>query len=325
MLRIGMMSFAHMHAYSYAGCLKELEEVELVGIADEDQKRGKEAAEKYGTKYYKSYEQLLRENLNGVIICSENSRHRQLTEMAAEQGVHILCEKPIATTIEDAQVMIQICQQKGVKLGIAFPCRFSPAMKRAKGMIEEGKIGKILAIMGTNHGRMPGGWFIDRQLAGGGAVMDHTVHVVDLMRWILKDEVKTVYAEVGTLLHNINIDDCGLLTMEFQKGVFATLDTSWSRPQWYPIWGDVTMEIVGTRGVISLDLFAQTLSVYDQQNKVSWEDWGSSIDLGLIRDFTTRIAQDKPLFITGEDGLRALEVALAAYKSSQEKRSVRLR
>jgi len=325
MLRIGMMSFAHMHAYSYASCLKELEDVELVGIADDDQKRGKEAAEKYGTKYYKSYEQLLRENLDGVIICSENSRHRQLTEMAAEKGVHVLCEKPIATTVEDAQAMIQICRQKGVKLGIAFPCRFSPAMRRAKEMIDRGRIGEILAIMGTNHGRMPGGWFIDRRLAGGGAVMDHTVHVVDLMRWILKDEVKTVYAEVGTLLHNIDIDDCGLLTMEFQKGVFATLDTSWSRPPWYPIWGDVTMEIVGTRGVISLDLFAQTLSVYDQRNRVSWEDWGSSIDLGLIRDFTTRIAQDKPLFITGEDGLRALEVALAAYKSSEEKRTVRLR
>ena len=325
MLRIGMMSFAHMHAYSYASCLKELEDVELVGIADDDQKRGKEAAEKYGTKYYKSYEQLLKENLDGVIICSENSRHRQLTEMAAEKGVHVLCEKPIATTVEDAQAMIQICRQKGVKLGIAFPCRFSPAMRRAKEMIDRGRIGEILAIMGTNHGRMPGGWFIDRRLAGGGAVMDHTVHVVDLMRWILKDEVKTVYAEVGTLLHNIDIDDCGLLTMEFQKGVFATLDTSWSRPPWYPIWGDVTMEIVGTRGVISLDLFAQTLSVYDQRNRVSWEDWGSSIDLGLIRDFTTRIAQDKPLFITGEDGLRALEVALAAYKSSEEKRTVRLR
>src|SRR5947209_6613557 len=79
----------------------------------------------------------------------------------------------------------------------AFPCRYSPVMQKLKAMIDSGSAGKVLAFRGTNRGRNPGGWFIDRQLSGGGAMIDHTVHVTDLMRWLLRDEVKEVYAEIS--------------------------------------------------------------------------------------------------------------------------------
>ena len=180
-IRIGMLSFAHMHAYSYAACLKQIPGVELVGIADDDPARGQEMARRFGTRFSASAEALLDEKLDGVILCAENARHRSLTELAAPHTPHILCEKPIATTLADAQAMIETSAAHGTRLQIAFPVRFSPPVQRLKAILDEGTLGRIYSVKTTNHGRMPGGWFVDKALSGGGAVIDHTVHVIDLL------------------------------------------------------------------------------------------------------------------------------------------------
>ena len=118
--------------------------------------------------------------------------------------------------MEDAQAMIKACEEAQVRLQIAFPVRFSTPIMRVKAMLDEGAIGELLAVRGTNRGQMPGGWFIDKELAGGGAVLDHTVHVVDVVRWFTGKEVVSVYAEVDTLLHDVDIDDCGMLCLELE-------------------------------------------------------------------------------------------------------------
>ena len=325
MVKVGMMSFAHMHAYSYANCLRQLPNVELAGIADDDAGRGKKLAKQLNTKYFPSYEKLLKEDIAAVVVCSENVYHKQLTVMAAKAGKHVLCEKPISVSMKDAQAMIEACKKNGVKLMTAFPCRFAPPVERVKQLIDEGKIGKILAINGTNHGRMPGGWFIDKKKSGGGAVMDHTVHVADLMRWITNQEIVEVYAEIDTRFYKINIDDCGILNLKLSNGIFATLDASWSRPKVYPIWGDVTMHIIGTEGVIYLDTFAQKMAVYNNDDvKPNWVYWGSNMDLGMIKSFINAIEKNEPVPITGVDGMKAMEVALGAYASAKKKQPVKL-
>ncbi|HIC88299.1 MAG TPA: Gfo/Idh/MocA family oxidoreductase [Anaerolineae bacterium] len=319
-MKIGMLSFAHMHAGSYASCLQQLPDVKLAGIWDENQDRGIEMAKRFGSRYYADHETLLVEDdIAGVIVCAANVDHRWLTEAAAAAGKHVLCEKPLATSLEDAHAMIRACDEAGVILQTAFPVRFSPPVQEVQHMIAAGKIGPVLAAKTTNHGRMPGGWFIDPEKSGGGAVIDHTVHVVDLLRWILDQEVVEVYAEVGTLLHpGLPVDDAGLLHLRFESGFFATLDASWSRPSIFPTWGDVTMEIIGRDGVIHLDAFAQNVNLYSQvDQQVAWVNWGSNMDLGLVRSFVDAIAENKPPLITGYDGLKALEVALAAYRSAQ--------
>lgn len=325
MVKIGIMSFAHMHAYGYADCVNKIGNAQLAGISDDDTVRGKKAARQLKTKYFDSYQNLLDSDIDAVIITSQNNRHEQLACLAAQAGKHILCEKPIAATLPQAKRIIDTCFRHKVKLQIAFPCRFITSVIRAKEIINEGKIGEILAIKGTNHGTMPGGWFVDKKESGGGAVIDHTVHVVDLMRWILASEVKSVYAEVDTLFYNMDIDDTGLLTIEFDNGVFATLDASWSRSKAFPFGGDVTMEIVGTKGVIGLDAFNQKISLYnDQKMKSEWVYWGDNMDAGLIEDFVKMIKEDSQPSITGYDGLAALSVAIAAYRSALKKEVVSL-
>jgi len=325
MVTVGMMSFAHMHAASYAACLKGLPNARLAAVADDDEARGREMADRFGANYYASYEALLGSGVDAVVICTENARHRQMTLLAAAAGKHVLCEKPLATNVVDAMAMVAACKQAGVQLMTAFPCRFHPAMQRVKALVDEGKIGRILAIRGTNRGRNPGGWFIELEKSGGGAVMDHTVHVTDLIRWLTGAEVSEVYAEIGNLINHGAFEDVGFLTLQLDNGVFATLDSSWSRPKAYPFWGDVTLEVVGEAGVISMNMFAQNLVLYsDKAGCVQWANWGSNMDLGLVRAFVDAIESGTPVPITGEDGLKAVEAVAAAYRSADKVAPVQL-
>ncbi len=307
-----------MHALSYAAALRQNPDAVLTGIADPDPARGQAMAAEFGTAYFPSEAALLEQRLDGVIVASENIHHRRLTALAAGAGVGaVLCEKPLATTLADARAMIAACAAAGTRLATAFPCRYSPAFRQMKALVEAGALGEVLALRGTNHGKMPGGWFTDRALSGGGAVLDHTVHVADLNFVLLGREAAEVYAEIGSGFHHQAWDDTGFLTIGYSGGVFATLDTSWSRPPSYPTWGDVTLQVVGTEGVITLDMFAQNLVQYGGAGGVSWEHWGGSLDAGLIADFL-RLTRGgaAPDLATGEDGLRALAVAEAAYRSA---------
>lgn len=318
-IRLGIVSFAHMHAFSYATCLKGIPGVDLVGIADDDPARARRMAQEFETRFFGSAEALLLERLDGVIVCAENARHRSIVELAAPHTTHILCEKPIATTISDAQAMIDVCAAHGAKLQIAFPVRFSPPVQQLKRILDEGTLGHIYAVKTTNHGAMPGGWFVDSALAGGGAVVDHTVHVIDLLRWFWDTEVTEVYAEVGyNLLHpDLDIDDAGMLSFTLATGAYGTLDTSWSRPRSYLAEGDVKIEIVGDRGTARVDAFSQTITVAsDETGRSRWVGWGSDMDMGLMRDFVEMITTGREPSITGYDGLKALEVALGAYLSA---------
>ena len=326
-LRIGMLSFAHGHAYSYANALTHLPNITIVGIYDDDATRGQAAAAQFATAYYATAESLLDQTLDGVIICAENARHAPLVQLAAGKTPNILCEKPIATTLADGQSMLDRCDATDTRLQIAFPVRFSPPIEQLKTMVDQGELGQVYCVKCTNHGSMPDGWFQDKALSGGGAVIDHTVHVIDILRWLWQSEVTEVYAEIGTkLLHpNVEIDDAGLLSFRLSNGIYGTLDTSWSRPASYPTWGDVKIEVVGEKGTITVNATNQQLSVSSNQwASTRWVPWGSNMDLGLITDFVEMIRTDRAPTISGEDGLAALAVALAAYQSADAQRPIAL-
>ncbi len=323
-MKIGIISFAHMHAISYATAIKELDGVILAGIADEDEERGLEYSQQFRTAYYKDYRELLKTDIDGVIVTSENSLHLQHVHAAANAGKHVLCEKPLGVNMQDMEEMIQSCRQNNVFLGTAFPVRFNTPIQHAKELIDRGDLGTILAIKGTNRGSNPGGWFIEKEKSGGGAVLDHTVHVVDIMRWFTGAEVKEVYAEIGSVFTGHPIDDCGILTMEFTNGMFATLDCSWSRNTSYPTWGDVTIEIIGTAGTLKVDAFSQKVDLYSNQDGVKWLSWGDDMDAALIRDFVSCIKEGRSPLASGYSGLKAVEAALAAYESYEKKEPIKL-
>lgn len=192
-----------------------------------------------------------------------------------------------------AQDMIDACNKYGVLLGTAFPCRFNASVARAKQLVDQGAIGRIIAMKGTNRGTNPGGWFVNPALSGGGALMDHTVHVVDLMRWFMNSEETEVYAEADHLISKTPIDDCGVISLEFENGVFATLDFSWSRNKNFPTWGDVTIELIGTEGTLAVDALAQKLHVFSDQKGYKWDFWGENMDLGLVHNFISCVRENR--------------------------------
>jgi predicted dehydrogenase len=329
-MRIGILSFAHLHAEAYIGNLRAIPDVEMIGIADEDQARGQHFSELYNANLYPSYESLLADQPDGVVICSENARHRPLVELAADAGVHILSEKPLATSLEDAQTMTDACAKASVKLMTAYPMRFSTPMIEIKTLIGSGKLGKIFACSSSNQGELPlhhREWFVDGELAGGGAVMDHTVHLADLLRWFLGCEVIEVYAQTNRVFHadSVDVETGGLLMLTFEDGTFASIDCSWSRPKNWPAWGGLEMKLVAENGVVDVDAFRQNLVVYGQHSPhPTWAYWGSDANQAMIEEFVDSIRQNREPSVTGFDGYKSLEVALAAYRSVESGQPVKL-
>ncbi len=321
-LRVGLISFAHVHAPALARTLRALEQVDLTGIYDEEPARGRAAAGEHGARWHETLDGLLAAS-EAVVVASTNADHRRYTEAAAAKGLHVLSEKPLATTMADGRAMVDACRRAGVQLGIAFPVRGSTAVVALKEAIAGGMLGRIHAVRATNPGQYPGRWFGDKQRAGGGAVMDHTVHAADAIRWLLADEFVRVHAELGSFIYGLEVEDCGVLTCDLAGGAFASIDCSWSRPQTFPTWGGVTLHVIGEKATVDVDVFRQALTHYDDTSgHTCLVGWGDDLTQRMVADFVDAILAGRPVPIDGEDGLRALEVAIAAYRSAETKRPV---
>jgi predicted dehydrogenase len=331
MIKIGVLSFAHHHGEAYISNLRRMGGVELLGVTDDDPIRGQRIAAENHARYYHSYEDLFEAKPDGVIICTENNRHRPLAEMAASRGVHVLCEKPIATTLEDARAMVDVCEKAAVILMTAFPMRFSAPLLEIKAGLDRGDFGDIYCFNATNQGELPTkhrAWFVDPELAGGGAIMDHTVHLVDIMRWFTGSEVATMYARSNKIFHadDVAVETGALEMLTFENDVFATIDASWSRPQYWPTWGGLTFEMVTQRGAVVVDAFRQNLNVYRHDwQRSNWAYWGSDMNQAMVSDFAAAIRENRPPRVTGVDGLRAVEATLAAYESDRTGQTVQVK
>ncbi len=339
MMRLGIMSFAHLHAENYLGVLLAMPDVEVIGIADENQERGRYFASQFDVRLFESYEALLAEKPEGVIVCSENARHLPLVKLAADAGVNVLCEKPLATSVEDSQAIVELCKQAGVLLMTAFPMRFSPVALEIKKLIDSGRLGQIYGFNTTNQGALPEfhhgeslpflqrDWFVDKRLAGGGAIIDHVVHLADMLRWYLQSEVVEVFATTNAIMHadKVTVETGGLVMLTFANGVFASIDCSWSKPAYYPIWGGLTLELVAENGLATMDAMKQYMTVYTHKvGRPAWNVWGSDSNTGMLSEFMTAIREQRLPAVTGEDGLRAAAIVAAAYESAANGQPVKI-
>jgi len=334
-VRIAFLSFAHMHANGWAREMLSMPKgmVEIAGIWDRDFARAKKMAKALGTKAFAKRDALLDQRPHGAVICSENVNHVEDAVACAAAGVGTMVEKPLATTVAGAREMVGVFKAAKVPLMTAFPCRFAGAALRLKEQVDAGEFGDLIGVWTSNHGRQPGGWFANPKLSGGGAVMDHTVHVADMLRWLFKREYTRVYAVAGHNRFRLTnkavgkrrVDDAGIVSLELEGGAVASIDCSWSRPAEYSTWGDVKLEIVGTKAVGRLDLFRQRLLLASSgTGKLAERPWGDVRKGGLVGAFVNTLAGLEPPAVTGEDGLRATEVVEAAYRSVEQGRPIAL-
>jgi predicted dehydrogenase len=327
-MKIAVLSFAHLHSMAYLNALSQRPDVEIVATDPDHVNRapgeigGPELAERFGVRYLESYDAVWEWGPDAVIICSENSLHRPLTEQAAAHGAHVLSEKPLATSVADAQAMVDVCEQAGVQLMIAHPVRYSTAFRELKDAYDAGTLGPVKAVLGTNNGQLPihsRRWFVDPVLAGGGSVTDHTVHVADLLDSLFGGvPARSVYAVSNRIMHSddVEVETGGLVSIEYANGAIATVDCSWSKPDSYPTWGGLTLQLVGSKGIADMDAFnARIDGQSDVTRNALWFSYGVNADQEMINAFVDVVANGRQPAPDGRSGLRTVSIVQAAYES----------
>jgi 1,5-anhydro-D-fructose reductase (1,5-anhydro-D-mannitol-forming) len=336
-MKVGLLSFAHTHAAGYTALLRDMEGVDLLtsdpgGVAEsEDQPRRADFAAKAGVDYVDTYEELFAWKPDAVVITAENAYHRRLVELAASHGVDVLCEKPLATTVEDGEAMVAACRAAGVRLAVAYPVRFSRAYVALREAVRSGVIGRVVQVTGANNGRIPAGaraWFVDPELAGAGAMMDHTVHIADLLDDLFDGTPAVeVYAQSNNILYDgrVDVETSGFVTVTYANGVVATIDCSWSQPLTHPRWGGVEVQVTGSKALAEMDAFGQLVGGWDTAaGKPFALSWGSDLDRDMLDSF---LWNKSPLGVTvadGEAGLRSLRVAAGALQAARSNQPVKI-
>ncbi len=346
-LRIAIASFAHLHAASYVAALQTMPGIELLasdpdGVnAPDEQPRGAALAAEFGVDYVDDYDALFAWQPDAVIVTSENAGHRALVERAAAAGAHVLCEKPLATEVDDARAMVEACKRAGVILMVAFPVRFAPQFAAMRSHVEGGSIGDPFAIVGTNNGKIPidsRQWFVDPALSGGGALIDHVVHCADLIDALTGGEpAATVYAAANSILHadkGVQVETGGLVTITYRSGLIATIDCSWSQPDSAPTWGGLTLKVTGSKGSVEIAPFAERVAGQGDAGPIHL-GYAADSDAALLEEFLRAVrtsgraqpgaapaVRPQP---DGGVGLRTVQIVDAARRSALSRVPVAVR
>lgn len=336
MIHLGILSLDHPHATgNHLPALKYMKNrVRVAGIYHTDKASAQTWLDETGATYYSTREALLADSeISVVLVTSKNANHAQDCIAAAKAGKDILCDKPIAINVEECLQIIKAVRENNVRFLTTFPVRFNSAVQRTKQCIDEGKLGRITAIMATNHGSMyePGvpDWVLNPAINGGGCLIDHTVHVADIIRWFTGDEFAQVKVELqkSALREYLPAEDIAVLHGTTEGGAIFQIDASWSRREDAPMWGDVTFRVVGTKGSVTLDLYNnQRMEVYADGKFDSYYPNLIVYEHGKIfEDYRAHVEDGAPLVGANDiDGLRTLELVSAGYKSAQQARTMPL-
>jgi myo-inositol 2-dehydrogenase / D-chiro-inositol 1-dehydrogenase len=328
---IGSQFEADIHAASFAIMP---EEAEVVAVASPTQGHADELAKRYGIpRVFRDYREMLREpDVQMITITAPNRLHARMTVDAANAGKHVVCEKPLCMTLEEADLMIDSCKRKGVLLQYAEELFFTPKYVKAKEMADSGAFGKVYLVkQSEKHFGPHGDWFWDVEQSGGGVFFDMGCHGVAFCYWFLgRPAIKTVYAQMGTYVHRdktVGEDDC-ICVIEFANGAVGMVEDSWARRGGM----DDRVEIFGEGGCTyanlhmgnALPTFSEYGYGYAVEKAPTTKGWTYPVFEELwnygfpqeMRHFARCIRGKEEPQSTGEDGRVVLEALYAGYASA---------
>ncbi|EIT86322.1 NADH-dependent dehydrogenase [Fictibacillus macauensis ZFHKF-1] len=340
MIKVGVIGCGSIARFRHLPEYENHVMTSIVAVCDTNHQRADEMARLYGAKAYYSYEALLEnEQMDAVSVCTPNYLHADMTIAALQKGKHVLCEKPMAVSVEEAERMIQASKEHGKKLMIAHNQRFVPSHEKARELIATGEIGKIYSFRtafghpGPESWSVDGenSWFFQKEKAQIGAMGDLGVHKTDLLRFLLNEEIEEVAAFVETSAKKqATVDDTAVCILKTESGVIGTLAASWS----YVGKEDNSTIIYGEKGIVRLEEHPEYALIvqYGDGTVVNYalghiqsNDSGGQNDTGVIDRFVTCIKEDREPAVSGEEGKRSLAVIMAALKAHQEKRTISIR
>ena len=299
---VGAMGQNHVRVYS------EIKNANLLAISDLMKGTLAEVSKKYNTVGYVDYDNILgMQEIEAVSICVPTTYHYEVVMSAIEHGKHVLVEKPIAFTLDEAKEMVDAAEDAGVKLATGHVERFNPAVLEAKRLIDEGVIGEIVSASAKRVGPFP------PRIKDVGVTIDLAIHEVDIMFYLIDSPASRVYANMGSRLEKCEYEDHAELMMKFENGAVGVLETNWLTP-----YKKRQLEITGVDGIISIDYIDQTVKVYGKNaRKIDVEHKEPLRE--ELNAFLLAIDRDEEPKITGADGIHALKVVLAAMKSAKFK------
>jgi len=340
---IGIISFAHGHAQVYCRRMLTYDDVSLVACWDDDERRGRNAADDYGMMYSPDIEVVFNHpDIQGVVVTCETNRHAEMVLAAASAGKDILCQKPMALTLADCDRMTAAVTGSGVKFMMAYQMRHDPSNIKLKDLMDSGVLGDISLLRRRhcipvllNEGFVngPTRWHFDPD-KNMGMFMDDASHATDFIHWVMGKPI-SIMAEVQNTVTDFSPDDTGVAIYRFANGAMAVLLNAS-----VTLAGENTTEVYGGQGVliqnhddapstnVPLPTGATALKLYTRAQP-DWQDLDIPIPANHVeriasvpRSFVDCIKYDKVPDITAEDGRVSVEMVLGAYRSTREGRRI---
>jgi len=317
---LGKMGTLHARVYSTMG------NVNLTAVCDVAREILKKTAAKYGATPYASFEEMLKkESLDAVSVCVPTKFHHRIGMAVINSGVNTLIEKPIASNVKESDELIKLAKNRSVVLMVGHIERFNPAVRLARELIKSNAIGKVITLSARRVGPAP------PKSVGVDVILDLAVHDIDVMRYLTGKEVVKVYAEsAGSLgAGGKGVPDNAFIALKFKNKIIGTIETNWITPKKIR-----ELNITGTDGVIELDYILQEVELHKAPSKTAIRNDYSGFLLHYTEGITEKsiVIKKEPLeeelnyFIecvrngkrpmsSGEDGRRALQIALQVHKS----------
>lgn len=329
----GMIAGTHLAA------LREIPDVRILGAWSRSPEKTQRFSAQHQIRGYRSYDELLGDaEVQAVIICLPSGHHAEYGQGAAVAGKHVIVEKPIDVTVVKARALIEACRRNNRKLSVIFQNRFTPASRKLRNALDEGRLGPlILGDAYVKWYRSPAyyssnPWRGTKAIDGGGALINQAIHTIDLLQWMMGG-VKRVSGLVRTSIHAIESEDLGVAAVEFANGAVGVIEGSTAI---HPGFKE-RIEIHGQRGSVVLDGGNITAWKVEGCNEADYVDaqrisYGSSSSPAIshvnhkaqLEDIIASIQQNTEPLVNGEEGLKALQIVLGIYESSEKRQWIEL-
>jgi len=292
---------------------KELPNANLSSICEVNSERLKVAVKEYQVKGYKNISDLLkRGDIDAVSICTWATKLAEITEEALKAGKHVLVEKPMANNSKQAEKLVRLAEENDLRLMVGFIERYNPGVKNLKGYIKREEIGSVVSALTRRVSEWP------ERIGDVGVVKDSAIHDIDILRFLFEEDPSTVYAKVGRLKHK-QFEDYAHIMLTFKEEKTAFIEANWLTPQKVR-----RLIVTGSKAILSLDYITQKVTIEKfGETIIPSHQWKEPLKLEL-QDFVNSILNNSEPLVTGEDGLKALIIAEAAYRSSEKERAVKI-
>ena len=299
---------------NHARVFKELEETELLAICDIDASRAKAVAEQFGAKPYTSTSRMLRnKNIEAVSVCTWSTSLSKEALKALNAGKHVLVEKPMAANAKQAERLLKTAEKGGLHLTVGFLMRFIPGLRLIRKAVEDQSLGKVVCATAKRVSQWP------ERIGDVGVVKDTAIHDVDVMRYVFNEDPVEVYARTGSM-HHRKFEDYAQIMLTFKSGKSAFIESNWLTPYKTRI-----LVVTGSESIMKLDYITQELTIESASENLQPRLIQQEPLKLELQHFARCVAGKEKPVVTGIDGLKALQVAEAALKSSATGRAVKLK